>query len=80
MTIRLSENIRKCRKQLGLTQEQLAEAMGVSIGAVHKWETGLSTPDITLIVALANFFDTSVDAMLGYEFRRHPQCGTEQKK
>ena len=69
MTIRLSENIRKCRKQLGLTQEQLAEAMGVSIGAVHKWETGLSTPDITLIVALANFFDTSVDALLGYEMK-----------
>lgn len=69
MTIRLSENIRRYRKQLGLTQEQLAEAMGVSIGAVHKWETGLSTPDITLIVGLANFFDTSVDVLLGYEMK-----------
>ena len=54
---------------MGLTQEQLAEAMGVSVGAVHKWETGMSTPEITLIVKLANFFNTSVDVLLGYEMK-----------
>ena len=69
MKIHLAENIRKFRKELGLTQEQLAEAMGVSVGAVHKWETGLSTPEITLIVKLANFFNTSVDVLLGYEMK-----------
>ena len=69
MKIRLSENIRKYRKERKLTQEQLAEAMGVSVGAVHKWETGLSTPEISLIVSLANFFDTSVDVLLGYEMK-----------
>ena len=67
MKISLAENIRKFRKERSLTQEQLAEAMCVSVGAVHKWETGLSTPEIGLIVNLANFFDTSVDLLLGYE-------------
>ena len=42
MQIHLHESIRAKRKALGLTQEQLAEAMGVSIGAVSKWESGVS--------------------------------------
>lgn len=42
MTVYLSENIRNHRKALGLTQEQLAEAMGVTVGAVSKWESGVS--------------------------------------
>ena len=69
MKINLSENIRKYRKAMALTQEELAEAMGVTVGAVHKWETGASTPEIGLIVSLANFFDTSVDILLGYEMQ-----------
>ena len=73
MKINLYDNIRKYRKNIGLTQEQLAEAMGVSVGAVHKWEAGLSTPEITLIVKLAAFFDTSVDVLLGYEMKDNRQ-------
>ena len=42
MQIHLNESIRAQRKARGLTQEQLAEAMGVSIGAVSKWESGVS--------------------------------------
>lgn len=67
MTVYLSENIRNHRKALGLTQEQLAEAMGVTVGAVSKWESGASTPEITLIMELAEFFETSVDVLLGFE-------------
>lgn len=66
MKIELAENIRRFRKQRGITQEQLAEAMGVTVGAVSKWETGSSVPDIGLIIALAELFDTSVDSLLGY--------------
>ena len=62
-----SDNIRALRKQQGLTQEQLAEAMGVTVGAVYKWEQDLSTPDIRIIMELAHFFGMSVDALIGYE-------------
>ncbi len=69
MEIRLADNIRVFRKQRSLTQEQLAEVLGVSPGAVYKWEAGLSTPELGLILEMADFFDTSVDVLLGYEMR-----------
>lgn len=69
MRIRLAENIRAFRKARGLTQEQLSEVLGVTAGAVHKWEAGLSQPELGVIVELADFFDTSVDVLLGYEMR-----------
>lgn len=66
MKTNFSEHIKTLRKQQHITQEQLAEAMGVSAGAVYKWEQGISTPDITLIMELASFFGVSVDALVGY--------------
>ncbi len=69
MEMKLAENIRSFRKQRGLTQEQLAEVMGVTVGAVHKWEAKLATPELRLITELADFFDVSVDVLLGYEMK-----------
>lgn len=69
MTNRLAENIRVFRKERGLTQEQLAEVLGVTVGAVYKWEAKLSLPELSLIMELADFFDTSVDVLLGYEMK-----------
>lgn len=69
MKLSLAGNIRTHRKQRGLTQEQLAEVLGVTTGAVHKWETGQSVPELPLIVELADFFDVSVDALLGYAMK-----------
>lgn len=69
--MQLSNNIRSFRKERRLTQEQLAEALGVTASAVYKWEAGLSTPDIGLIVELADPFDTSVDVLLGYEVKNN---------
>lgn len=67
MKLNLNKNIQTYRKQRGMTQEQLAEAMGVTVGAVSKWENGLSNPDLELIMELADFFEISVDVLLGYQ-------------
>ena len=69
MQLTLSENIRKYRKQRNMTQEQLAETLGVTVGAVHKWESGQSVPELNMIVEIADFFDTSVDVLLGYTMK-----------
>lgn len=74
MEVRLSQNIKASRKSFGLTQEQLAEAMGVSVGTVSKWESGSSSPDIEMIVELADFFQKSVDSLLGYDWK-HRSAG-----
>ena len=71
MKISLSENIRRFRKDRKMTQEKLAEALGVTVGAVYKWESGLSTPELNLIVEMADFFDTSVDVLLGYDVKNN---------
>ena len=69
MATMLAENIRRFRKERSLTQEQLSEVLGVTAGAVYKWEAKLSIPDLDLIVEMADFFDTSVDVLLGYEMK-----------
>lgn len=65
----ISHNIRELRKARSLTQEQLAEAMGVSGAAVSKWENGQCAPDLSLLTALADFFEVSVDRLLGHTLR-----------
>ena len=69
MKLSLSENIRSFRKQRKMTQERLAEALGVTVGAVYKWESGQSQPELNLLVEMADFFDTSVDVLLGYRIK-----------
>lgn len=67
MKIRLSENLRSFRLRKGMTQEQLAAAMGVSAQAVSRWENGSSCPDITMLPDIANLFGTSLDELVGAE-------------
>ena len=69
MELTLASNIKKFRKERKLTQEQLAEVLGVTTGAVYKWESGMSVPELNLIVEMADFFDTSVDVLLGYKMK-----------
>ena len=69
METKLAENIRLFRKERSLTQEQLAEVLGVTTGAVYKWESKLSVPDIGLILQMADFFDVSLDVLFGYEIK-----------
>jgi transcriptional regulator with XRE-family HTH domain len=65
--IPLGENIRRLRQQYDLTQRVLAHHLCVSEQAVSKWETGLSFPDLYLLVAIADYFSVSLDTLLGRE-------------
>ncbi len=53
------------RKELGLTQEQLAGELGISYQAVSKWENELSSPDISTLPLLADLFDITIDELFG---------------
>ena len=65
--LHLSENLRKYRMAKNLTQEDVAEYLGITPQSVSKWERGESYPDITLLPALANIFETSIDLLVGMD-------------
>lgn len=65
MKLKLGENLRRLRKEQKLTQEQFADAIGVSFQAVSRWENGAAYPDMELLPALSSFFGVSVDTLLG---------------
>ena len=67
MKINIGDNLKQLRLQKGLTQEQLADVLGVSAQAVSRWENNTSYPDITLLPGLAIYFNTSVDAIVGMD-------------
>ena len=62
----LAGNISRYRKDLGLTQEALADRLGITFQAVSKWETGQTIPDTMLLPKLAQTLNVSVDKLLGY--------------
>lgn len=63
--MKLSENITQLRRAMGLSQEQLAEQVGVSRQSISKWETGQSAPELEKLVLLSKVFGVSTDALLG---------------
>jgi transcriptional regulator with XRE-family HTH domain len=67
MSLKIGEVIINYRKEKGLTQEQLAEAVGVSTPAVSKWETGNTYPDITLLAPIARVLGIATDQLLSYQ-------------
>jgi len=72
--INIARAIVEGRKARGITQETLAQHMGVSKASVSKWETGQSYPDITFLPQLATYFNMSIDELMGYE----PQMTKEE--
>lgn len=65
--LNLSDNIVRLRRERKLTQEELADFMGVTKASVSKWEKGINTPDLMLLPRLAAYFDVTVDELIGYE-------------
>ncbi|MCI8434303.1 MAG: helix-turn-helix transcriptional regulator, partial [Lachnospiraceae bacterium] len=64
--LKTGEVIGKRRRELGLTQNQLASSLNVSFQAVSKWENGASIPDVMMLPKLAAVLNTTVDALVGY--------------
>lgn len=64
--IKLSEKIKSLRKQKNISQEVLANYLGVSFQSVSKWENGNTMPDVTMIPAIASFFGVSTDELFDF--------------
>lgn len=63
-SMKIGSNIAALRKEKGITQEELANALGVSAQAVSKWENNSSCPDVSLLTVIADYFGVTVDALL----------------
>ena len=61
----IGQRIKDLRKQNDLTQEKLADFLGVTYQSVSKWETGITMPDLGMIVPLARLLHVSTDELLG---------------
>ena len=69
MNNNLSENLRKIRKENNLSQEQLAEELGVSRQAISKWESATAYPEMDKIIQLCNKFNVSIDDLLNKDIK-----------
>lgn len=67
----IGENLLTLRKMKKLSQEQVAEAVGVSRQAYTRWESGETSPDIKYCVALADFYEVSLDGLVNFSPREN---------
>lgn len=80
MSYSLGKRISDLRKQHGLTQDQLAEKMGVSPQAVSKWENDISCPDIMMLPQLSEYFSVSIDELLRGERSQMVRMATDLER
>lgn len=71
-------NIKSLRKEHGLTQQVLANALGVTQQSVHKYENNYIEPDVETLMTLADIFETSIDYLVGYTDIKHKIEPTEK--
>ena len=67
--MRFDENLRNLRKEKEYSQEYLAEKLGVTRQTISKWENGTAMPDLKKLIELADFFETSMDDLLGLDYK-----------
>ena len=77
--MRIGEQIKNYRKTEGLTQEQVANYLGVSTPAVNKWEKGSNMPDISILVDIADYYDISIPEIINGE-RKSEIMNEEERK
>lgn len=65
--VKIGSFLKQLRKEKGITQEQLAEALNVSNRTVSRWETGSNMPDIGILVDIADYYDVSIPEIIGGE-------------
>ena len=64
------KNLKLLRNEKGISQQRLANVLGLSQQSINKYENHSSEPDINTLIAIADYFDTSVDYLLGYNNER----------
>lgn len=67
----LSEKLYTLRRKSGLSQEQLAEQLGVSRQAISKWESGQSVPESDKLIVISDYFKVSLDYLLKEDAKQH---------
>ncbi len=73
MKLGIGENIRKYRRDANMTQDALAEKLGVSYQSVSRWENGSTYPDMELLPSIADIFSVTVDTLLGRDDARREE-------
>lgn len=71
------ENIKKLREEKGITQKQLADVIGVSQQSINKYENHNIEPDVATLIKMADFFNTSVDYIVGHTDLRRRVAAVE---
>ena len=77
--IKIGKYLQELRKEKGLTQEQLAERVGVARRTISRWETGSNMPDLDILIELSDFYDVELRELLSGE-RRNGQMNEEMKE
>lgn len=72
LSLKIGEKIKAARKTCNITQEELAEKLGVTRAAVSKWENAESYPDITMLPQIARLFHITIDDLFGYALEPKP--------
>lgn len=74
-----SERLVQLRKEKGIYQADLANALNIEQGAISHWEKGRRTPDKDMLILLADYFDVTVDYLLGRSDNKNPSNGLHTK-